>query len=260
MSTAYLVDKLLHFSFIFTSAFDSISSTLLFSSFSSSRTWTTGNNVVQKTFIWSMCLFDQTPTNPGFQFLELFLPTFRAKFSASSKRFCRSLIVASRLFLIRSRCALLQKVHFLSTFQLCLWVFILLLPFNQNLRSQNRETLSQESHYYGGSVSEGPKFNCFVLSQVTGKYFLFKIWIKEWFHVLFTLLKFLFLSKSIIRSSISLCSLCLVFSSDAHFACAASICSSASWRCWASFFLQRLMGQWHIRVSTIKKREFVFQI
>ncbi len=39
------------------------------------------------------------------------------------------------------------------------------------------------------------------------------------------------------RSSTSLWSLCLVFSREAHLEFTASICSSASWRRWASFFL-----------------------
>jgi len=45
------------------------------------------------------------------------------------------------------------------------------------------------------------------------------------------------LSTSIMRSSTSLWSLCLVFSREAHLEFTASICSSASWRRWASFFL-----------------------
>lgn len=46
------------------------------------------------------------------------------------------------------------------------------------------------------------------------------------------------LSTSTIRSSTSPCSLCLVFSKEAHLAFTASTCSSESWRRWASFFLK----------------------
>lgn len=46
------------------------------------------------------------------------------------------------------------------------------------------------------------------------------------------------LSTSTMRSSTSPWSFCFVFSSEAHFALTASICSSDSCRRWASFFLQ----------------------
>lgn len=46
------------------------------------------------------------------------------------------------------------------------------------------------------------------------------------------------LSMSIMRSSTSPCSLCFVFSSEAHFELTASVCSSESCSRWASFFLQ----------------------
>lgn len=60
------------------------------------------------------------------------------------------------------------------------------------------------------------------------------------------------LSMSLMRSSTSPCSLCFVFSSEAHFELTASICSSDSCRRWASFFLQ------DETVSTERKKILTF--
>ena len=113
---------------------------------------------------------------------------------------------------------------FLSTFQLSLALLILLLPFCQNLIRTKYVVLLTNTMliqamfllFQKGITRTLSKFLCF-LSRLAASAFA--------------------LSTSIMRSSTSPWSLCLVFSKEAHLEFIASMDSSASWRRCASFFL-----------------------
>lgn len=108
---------------------------------------------------------------------------------------------------------------FLRALQLCLRLLVLLFPLCQDL---------QESFHFRQKIDLPLQWNSKCRMKTLSKFLCF---------LSRAAAAALDLSTSTMRSSISFCSLCLVFSREEHLAFTASTASSASCRRWASFFL-----------------------